>query len=417
MKVTLINTFERTGGAAIAARRLFHALSDKGVTTQMIVRDGKSNNAVHILNSSTWQKRINFLRFVWERIVIFLFNHCSRKNLFAVSIANSGTDISKMDFIKETDIIHIHWINQGMLSLKYIEQLGKLGKPIVWTMHDMWPCTGICHHARECNQYKDHCHACPFVTSPSLASSVFKKKKRIWEKLPITFVTCSEWLRERTSHSKLMVGKKLLTIPNPIDTSLYRPKDKDTARKRLGLPTNKTLVLFGAVNAADKRKGIDYMVEAMDLLTQNYPQWKDQLEVVIAGNSKSDLKSLFTLPIHSISYITNDEEMIDLYNAVDLYVTSSLEENLPNMIMEAMACGTPCVGFKIGGIPEMIDSTNGYIAEYKSSEDLCKGINTILSSPHYENYAQSARSKVVNTYAYETIASQYIELYNQLLHE
>ena len=170
MKVVILNTSERTGGAAVAAGRLGKALRKAGIQVDKLVRE------------DTW---LNRFRFYWERLIIFLFNHLSRKNLFTVSIANTGVDVSNHPLVKEADIIHLHWVNQGFLSLKDIKALTKLGKPIVWTMHDMWPCTGICHHARDCEKFQTRCEACFFLNSKGKDLSTFVFDKKLYIKMRI----------------------------------------------------------------------------------------------------------------------------------------------------------------------------------------------------------------------------------------
>ena len=138
MKVVLLNTSELTGGAAVAANRLMKALRKSGVEASMLVRDRKTDDPhVVSIDDSRMKRRLNFLRFVWERLVILICNLFSRKNLFQVSIANTGTDLSKHPLVQEADVIHLHWINQGFLSLADIRKLINTGKPIVWTLHDL----------------------------------------------------------------------------------------------------------------------------------------------------------------------------------------------------------------------------------------------------------------------------------------
>ncbi|MGL5958748.1 MAG: glycosyltransferase, partial [Phocaeicola sp.] len=142
MKVLLINTSERIGGAAIAAKRLMHSLKKQGVKVQLLVRDKQSNdNRVIQVKKS----RKSFWKFVWERVVIWVANHFKRENLFVVDIANTGHDITQLPEFKQADVVHLHWINQGMLSLAHIERILHSGKKVIWTMHDMWPFTSICH--------------------------------------------------------------------------------------------------------------------------------------------------------------------------------------------------------------------------------------------------------------------------------
>ena len=193
---------------------------------------------------------------------------------------------------------------------------------------------------------------------------------------PITFGGCSNWLTEKARSSELLIGQQICSIPNPINTNLFKPRNKQEARILCQLPLDKKLVLFGSVKITDKRKGIDYFVEACNLLAQKHPELKDSLGIVAFGKGSDVLKPLVPFPVYALNYVKDDHQLVNIYNAVDLYTTPSLEENLPNTIMEAMACGLPCVGFNVGGIPEMIDHLhNGYVATYLSAEDFANGIS------------------------------------------
>lgn len=399
MKILILNTSERTGGAAVAAGRLEKALLRAGISVSKIVRK---------------DTKLNRLRFYWERLIIFLCNGLNRKKLFMVSIANTGEDISSNPLVKEADIIHLHWINQGFLSLNNIKKLVELNKPIVWTMHDMWPCTGICHHSRECEKFKENCGSCFFLNSKGkdLSSNVFGKKLSLYHTINITFVGCSQWLANRARQSRLLKNKDVLSIPNPLDINIFYKKERKSVRKVLGLPPNKKLLLFGALNATDRRKGIEYLITSLELLD------RQDVELVVLGQVKENIRNMFSLPIHSIGYLSDELKIVDLYNAVDMFVTPSLEENLPNMIMESMACGTPCVGFRVGGIPEMIDhQVNGYVANYKDSKDLANGIQWVLEHKEPQMLSDACIKKVKENYCEEVVVKQYIDLYKRLLEE
>ena len=415
MRVLIINTSERMGGAAIAANRLMDALRNNGIQAKMLVRDKQTSQITVIgLNKSLWK----IWQFIWERIVIWKANHFKKHNLFMVDIANTGTDITTLPEFEQADVIHLHWINQGMLSLKDLRKVLQSGKPVVWTMHDMWPCTGICHHARECNNYHQECHHCPYLYKrgkKDLSNRIFKKKRDLYQLAPITFVTCSQWLKERARQSALIANQEIINIPNPINTNLFRPRNKQEARIKCNLPTDKRLILFGSAKITDKRKGIDYFIESCRVLAERYPELKDELGIVVYGKDSEQLKPLVPFQVYPLNYISNEKELIDVYNSVDLFVTPSLEENLPNTIMEAMACGIPCVGFQVGGIPEMIDHLhNGYVAEYKSVEDFANGIHWILNEGEYKTLSEEACRKVSSSYSESAIAKRYIEVYNKV---
>ncbi|MDR2147150.1 MAG: glycosyltransferase family 4 protein [Tannerella sp.] len=413
MTITIINTSEKTGGAAIAAKRLMQALNDNNVSTQMLVLKGShENKLVSSIVNSNIKNLLARSYFIWERILIFFNNGFSRKNLFRVSLANTGFDISNHPLVRQADILHLHWINQGFLTLKSIESLTKLKKPIIWTLHDMWACTGICHHARDCEKYTTKCHSCFYLnskTSNDLSTLVFDRKKILFESSGIAFVTCSKWLHEKVKKSELLKNNFSVAIPNPINTQLYNFRDKKDCRAAFRFPTDKFLLLFGAANSTDDRKGLNYFLEALSHIENEV---FEQLEIVIFGEMKQEVKQSITMPIHVLGYLSGEEEIIKLYNAVDAFVISSLDENLPNTIMEAMACGTPCIGFNTGGIPEMIDNKhNGYVAKYENAEDLAEGINWVFKEADYKSLSLNAREKVVNNYSQDIVAKKYIKLY------
>ncbi|MDD2436478.1 MAG: glycosyltransferase [Massilibacteroides sp.] len=410
MKILILNTSEMVGGAAIAANRLMKALNKNGVNTKMLVRDKLSTDEnVYTVNSSWIKRKLNFMRFLWERLILFLLTGFDRKNLFRASIANTGIDISKYLLVYEADIIHLHWINHGFLSLKDISKLQKLNKPIVWTMHDMWPCSGIYHHVKNLPFYTDT------WGKRWLTKHTSKKKKEIYKSHRISFVCCSHWLEEEAKKSILTKSQNILCIPNPIDTTIFHQINHST-RNEFGLPENKILLLFGALNVTDKQKGINYLINSLFFLEKEFPHLHKNIELVVFGQVKSDIHSLFNVPIHPIGYLRDPKQIVRLYNAVNLFVTSSLEENLPNTIMESMACGIPCVGFRIGGIPEMIDhKKNGYVSEYKNAEDLANGIKWIIEHPNPKKLSEACINKVKSHYSEDIVARQYIDLYESVL--
>jgi glycosyltransferase involved in cell wall biosynthesis len=413
MKILILSTFERTGGAAVAANRLMHALNKSGHEAKMLVCDKQTDDEnVVSVNPNWWKRKINFVRFAYERWVIFLHNRFSRKNLFAVSIANTGTDISKHPLVKEADIIHLHWINQGFLSLNNIRKLIESGKPVVWTMHDMWPVTGICHHARDCDNFMRKCEQCFFIHSKSsgLSNKIFQKKETYIFQNKISLVGCSKWMTSKIQKSTLSKNENILSLPNPIDINIFTQTNKTDARKKLNLPLEKKLILFGALITTDKRKGIDYLFQAINI------SHSKEIELVVFGQAKAGIDKQLCVKINSMGYLTNNEQIIALYNAVDIFVTASLEENLPNTIMESMACGTPCVGFDTGGIPEMIDhKQNGYVAEYKNAEDLANGIEWVLENTEKLNLSDACVKKVKENYSESVVAEKYLSLYHNLL--
>ena len=173
MRVLLVNTSEKTGGAAVAANRLMEALNNNGVKAKLLVRDKITDNITVVgLKQSIWRQ----LPFLWERFVVFLHTHLSKHHLFDIDIANAGIDITRMREFQEADVIHLHWINQGMLSLKNIRKILDSNKAVVWTMHDIWPASSICHYSRGCNYFKSHCHHCQLLPGGELDNNLSSKE-------------------------------------------------------------------------------------------------------------------------------------------------------------------------------------------------------------------------------------------------
>ena len=417
MRVLIVNTSERAGGAAVAANRLMDALNNNGVKAKMLVRDKVSDDITVVGVQRSLRSQWNFL---WERWCIFWHLHFSRKNLFGLDIANIGFDITSLPEFKEADVIHLHWINQGMLSLKNIRKIINSGKPVVWTMHDMWPASSICHLTLGCHHYTNGCGNCKYLPGGGrkndLSAKVWRQKQKTYGIGNISFVTCSKWLASEAKLSALLNGQRVYTIPNPIDTHVYQQQDKREARFRTMLPEGKRVILFIAQKATNPYKGMDYLVEACQLLVSEHPEMKDNTCVAILGGHSEEIEGQLPFPTFPLGYVSDDKHIVDIYNSADVFVLPSLSENLPNTIMEAMACGVPSVGFRVGGIPEMIDhKKNGYVANYRDAKDLAVGIHWVLDEADQSALQQSCLAKVMHNYSQHAVALNYIEIYNEAM--
>lgn len=413
----IVNTSDSTGGAAVAASRLKDALNNNGVKAKMLVRDKDTDDVTVVRAGGGLLSR---LRFLWERWCIFCNLHFSRKHLFEIDIANTGHDITSLPEFKEADVIHLHWINQGMLSLSGIRKILDSGKPVVWTMHDLWPASSVCHYSRGCHKYRSGCRSCRLLpgggSDNDLSAKIWRKKKAILENYNISFVTCSQWLCRQAKQSGLFVGQRVRSIPNPIDIRLFRPSDKKEARLYAGLPADKRLILFVSQKVTDERKGMAFFVEAVKRLAGMDPGMEADTGIAVLGGHSEELEGLLPFPVYPLGYVSEPKKIAAVYNSADLFVIPSLEDNLPNTIMEAMACGVPCAGFHTGGIPEMIDhKKNGYVAEYRNSDDLATGMHWVLSGADGCDLSAEAVRKVVRTYSQQTVAMKYIEVYNEAL--
>ncbi len=416
MRVLIVNTSERTGGAAVAASRLMEALNNNGVKAKMLVRDKETDRLT--VAAVPGQKWMQFY-FLWERFVVWLRLHFNRKHLFEVDIANCGADVTQLPEFQEADVVHLHWINQGMLSLKGIRKILNTGKPVVWTMHDIWPATAICHLTLDCRNFETQCAHCRLLpgngSTNDLSTQIWKRKQQMLNDRQITFVTCSQWLAGEAQKSALLKGQRVVSIPNPIDTHIYTPKDKQQARQRVGLPTEGRIILFASQRVTNRNKGMGYLLEACRLLAEQYPEKKEDITVAILGGHAEEIEGQLPFRTCPLGYVNDEQRIVDIYNAADVFVLPSLSENLPNTIMEAMACGVPSVGFRIGGIPEEIDhQQNGYVADYCSSEDLARGIWWTLYEADHEAVRKACLQKVAHNYSQQSVANHYLEVYESL---
>jgi len=306
-----------------------------------------------------------------------------------------GVDISRHPLLLDADIIIIHWVNEGMLSIKGIQKILKLKKDIYWFMHDMWPITGGCHHAFDCLKYKEKCGYCPllkrFRMQTDISHFLHEKKYTLWHNFPnLRVITPSKWLNECVNQSSIFINKQCYVCPNLIDTDVYKPLSKETARKRFNLPNNnKKLILFGADSIHSPYKGWSYLLGALKILLDNY----SNVECVILGSKENkELTQAIALPVHFVGRLNDDESLALIYNAVDAIIVPSLADNFPNVIAESLSCGTPAIGFDVGGIPELLlHKETGYLAKYKDCNDLANGIDWVLNSENNENLRDNSR--------------------------
>lgn len=426
MRVALLSTFHLAGGAAVAASRLHRALHQSGLDSTLLIgaprrqeRWQPEAGAVS-LTDTLLTDGLAMGRFVGERLA-FLPHEKDPFVRFLFSPGVFGTGLSHHQVIEAADVIHLHWTTFGMLSVAGIGELLRLGKPVVWTMHDMWAFTGGCHHSGLCERYQGQCGNCePFLKRPcpnDLSHRVWQRKQRAYAGGNLTPVACSEWLADRARRSSLFGPLGVRAIPNPLNTDQFAPVDKALARQELGVQSDKRLLLFAAAKVGAVGKGFTYFREA---LTHLYAQLPDPNAVELLIFGAGDAGQLRDLPFrHHFLGPLGDVHRISLaYSAADLFVIPSLFENLPNTIMESMACGTPVVGFNVGGIPEMIrHRQTGYVAAYRSVDDLAAGLYWVLDQPvdAYEQMAQAARQFVLDHYEESVVAGRYQALYDELL--
>lgn len=411
MKVLIINTSERTGGAAIAAYRLLDALHRYGVDARMLVARKETDRESVIQAAADWRYKAAFLL---DRLWVFFHNGFSKRGLWDIDTAEVGVDITRMQAYREADVIHLHWVNQGFLSLDTLDKIFHSGKRVVWTMHDMWPFTGICHYSNDCVGYRKHCGRCPqlhYGGNGDASNRVLRQKSRMLGGAKISFVACSHWLEQQAQDSSMLRQQRVTCISNALPTDVFYPDSRVEARKRLGLPLKAKFILFASMKVTDKRKGVDYLLEAARLMEERYAEQCEGVAFLVMGQHAEELRRRLRFPVYAMGYVSEASRVADIYRAADVFVTPSLQDNLPNTIAEAMGCGTPCVGFRTGGIPEMIDhEANGYVAQLGDSGDLARGILYVLEHPLL---GEAAQHYAIYQYDPLRVAAQYVAEYRR----
>ena len=410
MKVLHINTNDCLGGAARSAYRLFKGQEKIGIYARLLSLD-KTVDDPHIFSYSGKYNKIRKL----------INMHCNR-GIMALSGDKAdtpwNTNIIPFAFPmnqEEWDVFNLHWINGGLMSFKTIRSIKK---PIIWTLHDSWPFTGGCHIPYNCRKYETSCAKCPQLYGKhmvDLADIVFKKKQKYYPS-NITIVCPSMWLADCAKNSSIFFNKNIHVIPNGLDMSIYRPLSKKIARDILGIAPNKRIILFGAVQATtDKNKGYDYLKKAIYFLKTSYS--REDIQIIVFGGMVPGGSEDFPYNVKYMGHLHDDMSLVILYSAADVMIVPSKSESFGNTILEAMACGTPCVAFNVGGIPDLIiHKKNGYLAKAFEEEDLARGIEFVIDNEQINTkLAEFARSYVVKKYDIHVIAEQYKSLYKQVL--
>lgn len=413
MKVALVCSSDLLGGASVVTYRLMHALRHQGVDARMIVYTKMSEDKEVEVVGSRFMRGLYFMS---ERAQIYKANGFSRDNLFKVSLANIGYPLHRHPWIKKADVVCLNWINQGLLSLKGIKAIADLGKPIVWTMHDMWNCTGICHHAYECTNYKKECGCCPLLKSEKpddLSHKVWRKKMKLYGEVPIHFVAVSRWLADKCAESSLLGDKKVRVIPNafPVDTfSTTHSGDFPL----LNIDYSRDIIVMGAARLDDSIKGIEYAVEALNILFDNYPQIANKCTAVFFGSIRNPaVLGNLRFPHSWVGRINDPVTVRALYACSKVVLSTSLYETLPGTLIEGQAAGCLPVTFGAGGQKDIVTHMkDGYIAKYRDAQDIAAGIRWALSTEVDRNALhESVRAR----FSSAEIARKYMDLFNEII--
>ena len=409
------------GGAARAAYRQHEALARAGLNSSMFVLRSSIQNDEHIYrfepSPGMWSRLLHIARKVWWHASFERYSHSRPSDLEIFTGDRSPFGNEPLLAIPEADILNFHWVAQ---FVDYRSMLGALGRraPMIWTLHDMNPFTGGCHYALNCDGYTRSCGACPQLGSRSqhdLSRKIWKRKWRAFQEIGhdrLHVVTPSQWLADRARESSLFSERPIRVIPYGLDTELFSPRDPQISRELLGLHSTMLTLLFVSDSVSNSRKGYKLLKRVLARLKD-----MDHIQLVSVGEGAND-RDLQANVIHA-GRIDNERLLSFIYSAADVFVIPSLADNLPNTVLESMACGTPVVGFDVGGIPEMVrPRVTGLLAPVGDCEALGEAIRSLLSDHDLRReMAENCRRIAVEKYSLEVCARAYEALYRSVLNE
>lgn len=413
MNILLLSYNDIEGGAARAAYRLFTALKKTDLNARMLVQnktlaDPSIEPTLAMLGGFVGKAAL-----AADRSPLLLYPR------------RQHTDWGANWFPRQTvrhirnlkpDLLHLHWVSAGYLP---ILELMQIQTPIVWTLHDMWPLTGGCHYDQGCNKYRDACGACPLLGSKTygdLSHCSWLAKSYAWRDLDMTLIAPSRWMAACAQSSPIFRHAQIKHIPNGLDVTTFKPIQQVIARDIMGLPQDKKIILFGAVNSTSSpRKGFPLLQQSMELLGDRFPS--EDLEIVVFGATGSERIFGQGIKVTYSGNLYDEYSLALLYSASDVFVAPSIQDNLPNTVVEALACGVPCVAFNIGGLPDLIEhQQTGYLAEPFRPEDLAHGIAWVLEDQaRWKLLSRNARHKAECEFDISLIAQKHTDLYRSLL--
>jgi glycosyltransferase involved in cell wall biosynthesis len=410
----LVVSHNLDGGAGGAAYLLHRSLLDAGIDSHMLVQfDSRGTEGIHAAPTNRLSWRLAFRRGPIDRLPVRLYRDRVRPNSIWPLWLPSGLLPRRVEEFAP-DVINLHWILDGLLS---IEQVARLGRPLVWTMHDMWPFTGGCDYSLGCERHTGRCGACPVLGSDAerdLSRGVWRRKERAWSGLEITAVAPSRWLADQARRSSLFRDHRVEVIPTGIDTAVFKPMERSAARRLLNLPPDITLVMFGAHDDTP-RKGMEHLVEGLRHLAHEGSG--PGLAALVVGPPSLSAGLDVGVPVHALGRIGDPYAMAAVYSAADVVVIPSVWENLPLVGLEALACGTPVVAFRADtGIVDIVDhAETGYLARAFDAEDLARGIEWVTAdSERHARLSRTARAKAEREYTLEATARRYTEVFEQV---
>lgn len=431
MKVIHLNATDIVGGAGQATHRLHRGLRDLGIESQMVVAKKHSNTPtvteypapppVSSVSGRVYNEVLGTIQHIQRNMGLRPFRLKDYKHIRPSGYEMFSDDRAKhpktyLAPLNNADLIHLHWIAR-FVDYQTFFYNRPANTPIVWTLHDMNPFTGGCHYDASCGKFTAQCGACPQLgsnTPNDLSRQIWRRKHNVFSQLPTSqmhVVTPSLWLSTEVKRSSLLKAYPVTVIPNGLNTQDFAPRDKTITRDILGIPQESKVVLFVADQLERRLKGLDLLLQALEGPT-NLPN----LFLLTVGKQKPALENL-NIPALHLGYISNNRLLSLVYSAADTFVISSRQDNLPNTVLESMACGTPVVGFEVGGIPDMVrPGVTGLLAPPQDVQGLCRAIADVLNNDEQrQQMGINCRRVVIEEFSIEVQAQRYKALYETML--
>lgn len=417
MRVTFLNTFDSRGGAARAAFRSFRAVSAlPGVEATFVTREKRTDHPGVVEDHS------RLTRLYGEKASEYDQRALKRQHPDRHRVPFSVNRL--LDSVHETvratrpDLVHLHWPHAGFLRL---ESLPLLGAPVVWTLHDMWAFTGVCHYSGGCAGYLEGCGACPLLKSQhqdDVSARVYSRKRAVYARTNLHVVTPSHWLADLARSAPLLAGIPVDVVPNGLDTEVFSPQNRAAARAALGLPLEGRLVLLGADHAlSDPRKGCATLLKALARAEAEAPE-QPRARYVVFGNAQVDTALAQETGALPLGPVHNDHTLAQVYSACDLYAFPSTQDNLPNTVMEALSCGLPVLAFTVGGLPDMIrHGENGLLVQSPACDmhDFIAALREFPQGQALAAMARNARADALRRFSLAALGKRHETLYHAAL--
>jgi glycosyltransferase involved in cell wall biosynthesis len=403
------------GGAAKAAYKLHKGLQKAKVSSTMLVLQKTiKDSTVKSFYDGRKNKILPALRSMRDLWILKLYPK-REKAVWANLFFKIG--LHKKIRPITPDVVHLQWISGGFASLK---ELSKIRQPIVWRLSDSYAFTGGCHLPFECTRYTQQCGLCPILHSKrkkDLSYYNWRRKRQYLSKANITFVCPSRWLAGCIKRSSLFGNHEVKVIPTGVDTTLYKPIQKQLARELLNLPQDKKIVLIGACAFDDKCKGGEHLPSIFRALSSGGGE-HNGYEVVCFGSQSKEIQANSHITIRYAGYLNDDISLVLYYNACDVFLVPSTFDNLPNTAIESIACGTPVVAFDVCGLPDVVlHKVNGYLAKPFDVQDFVNGIDFVLQeSGRSDALSVNARRIALEKFDIQHVTRQYMALYESLIH-